>query len=57
MGAPSIREGVEAWQTAVTPVSRHTWLTAAPTSVVTSGAKRTCNPKVGKGKKKRTYLI
>lgn len=41
MGAPSIGEGMEAWQTAVTPVPCHTWLTAAPSSVVTSRAKRT----------------
>lgn len=43
LGAPSISECVEAGQTSVTPVSCHTWLTAAPSRVVTSSAKRTCN--------------
>lgn len=41
LGAPGIRECVEAWQTSVTPVSCHTWLTAAPSRAVTSSAKRT----------------
>ena len=43
----------EAWQTAVTPVPCHTWLTAAPPSVVTSRAKRTYNHKGGERKEEK----